>query len=276
MQFLREPLLHFLLIGAGFFALYIFLNPDAVESDQTIVVDTGRINTLAESFKSTWNRNPTETELNNLIEDFVLEEIYYRQALAMGIDKNDVLIRRRLRQKMEFLSTSMAASIQPADSELQTYLDANAEKYRTPSTYSFEQIYINPDKSAEALDKRLAEIAAVLADNRIAEGDQTLLARRFNSAPSFQIDSTFGRGFSTALDDLPVNEWSEPVQSGLGTHYVKITEHNPGYLPPLEEVREQVLRDWSYEKNIDIKSKIKDNLLAEYQVVVEWSEGTVN
>jgi len=272
MKFLKEPLLHFLLIGAIFFGLYTWLNPDAMESDRHIVVDEGRINALAEAFERTWNRPPGNAELVSLVKDYALEEIYYRQALALGLDQNDAVIRRRLRQKVDFLSTSMATVAKPDESELQSFLDEHADIFLTSNRYSFEQIYVNPERSDAELEQRLSEIATALSKGETVDGDPTLMLRAFDGAPVQQVNNTFGSGFAGQLDDLPLNAWSRPLRSGLGFHFVRLSARETGVLPPLDDVREQVLRDWSYEKESEARRKVEADLLAGYQVDVEWPE----
>ncbi|MEZ5564051.1 MAG: peptidylprolyl isomerase [Gammaproteobacteria bacterium] len=272
MRLFREPLLHFLLIGAAFFALYAWLNPDALESDRRIVVDEGRINALSESFQRTWRRVPTHGEIASLVDDFALEEIYYRQALALGLDEDDPVIRRRLQQKLEFLAVSMATATQPDESELQSYLEAHPDQYRRPDRYSFEQIYINPARPAAELEQRLAEVATALGNGQVVDGDQTLIAREFSDASTSRIDNTLGNDFSKQLDDLALNEWSPPLRSGLGFHFIRLTARLPGEVPAIGDVREQVLRDWSYDNENTIKRRVEKELLADYKIVVEWPE----
>lgn len=273
MKILKEPLLHFLVIGAAFFGLYSYLNPEAMNSDRRIVVDAGRINSIEENFRKTWNRDPNADELKGLVHDYVLEEIYYRQALALGIDQNDAMIRRRLRQKMEFLSTSIASSIEPSQQELEAYLNEHQDKYQESNLYTFEQVYINPDRSLESLNERIAEIQAQLQEADSVKGDPTLLLPSFENATDFQVNNRLGRDFSSKLDELPLNQWSGPVQSGLGIHFIRLTSREVGQLPPLDKVRAEVVRDWSYEKSLDVKQKVSEGLLSEYQVVVEWPKG---
>ena len=268
MKILKEPLLHFLAIGAAFFVLYAWLNPGDLGSGQRIVVDEGRVRSLSESFERTWNRAPTGDELARLIEEFALEEIYYRQALEMGLDENDAVIRRRLRQKLEFLSTSMATVTQPEESELQSFLDQYREQYRRPDRYSFEQIYVNPARSAAELEQRLAELESALANGLDVQGDDTLIAKTFDNASSYQVDNVLGRGFAQQLDELELEEWSPPLRSGLGFHFVKVHAREVGEVPALDEIRAAVLRDWSYEKETETRREIERELLAKYEIVV--------
>lgn len=273
MKLLKEPLLHFLLIGAAIFGLYSYLNPQALEAENRIVVNEGRINALKERFRRTWNRSPNDEELQALIDDFVLEEIYYRQALALGIEENDAMIRRRLRQKMEFLSASMLSDLQPSDQQLQTYLQAHEDKYRRSNQYSLQQVYISPDRDADALAQRIDAVRQQLSQGQQVDGDGSLFPQRFEQSSDFQLNNQFGRGFSAHLDQLPLNTWSGPVESGLGYHFIKLTQRDMGQLPPLEQVRDEVVRDWTYDQQQQIKTQLNEKLLADYKVVVEWPQG---
>ncbi len=273
MKLLKEPLLHFLLIGAAFFALYSYLNPQSLQVDNQIVVNEGRINALQEGFRRTWNRLPSDDELQGLIDDYVLEEIYYRQALALGIEQNDAMIRRRLRQKMEFLSASMISELQPSDAQLQAYLQEHAQKYRTSNQYSLQQVYISPDRDRASLSQRIESVRQQLLQDQPVDSDGSLFPQRFEQASDFQLNNQFGRGFAAHLDQLPLNEWSGPVESGLGYHFIQLSERHMGQLPPLDQVRDEVVRDWTYDQQQQIKAQLNEKLLADYQIVVEWPQG---
>lgn len=252
--------------------MYVWLNPDATGSNQRIVIDAGRIESLAQSFERTWNRKPSASELARLVDDFALEEIYTRQAIAMGLDQNDAVIRRRLRQKLEFLTTSVASVNRPDEGELQRFLVQHSEEYRAPNRYSFQQVYVNPTRSATDLDQRLAEVEDALSQGESISGDESLISPEFNDASSTYIDSTLGRGFAAQLDELALNEWSGPLRSGVGFHFVRLSAREPGAVPPLDAIRTAVLRDWTYERESQAREEIEEELLASYEVVVRWPE----
>ena len=162
-RILKEPFLHFLLIGVGLFLVYGQTNnADTGDPEQRIVVSTGRIEQLANIFSKTWQRPPTKEELQGLIDDFVLEEVYYRQAVEMGIDRDDTIIRRRLRQKLEFLTADLVESIEPSAEELQAYLDENAERYRRDAVMSLTQVYVSEEPGAEAARARSLSVLETL------------------------------------------------------------------------------------------------------------------
>lgn len=270
-KFFQDPLAQFLLIGAALFVVYAIMNPATPgDGERRIVVSAGRIEQLASIFAKTWQRPPTREELQGLINDYVLEEVYYRQALAMGIDKNDTMIRRRLRQKMEFFSDDAAALIEPGDEALKAYLAANESKFRTEPVYTFRQIFFNPEKHPGSPLAYVQARAEVLRAGGKIEGDQTLLPESFAEAPGQTVDSTFGTGFAKKLDDLTLGEWSGPVVSGIGLHLIRLESRIPGRLPALEEIRPVVQREWTNQKRLELRQKFNAELLKDYQVVIEW------
>ena len=263
----REPLLHFLLIGAGLFGAYgLASDPQSgTADDTTIVVSKGRVEQLSTIFEKTWQRPPTDEEFKGLVDDFVLEEITYRQAKAMGIDRDDTVIRRRLRQKFEFLTDDMA-SAEPTDAELQAYLVANPDSFRRGGTSTFQQVYINPERpDAKAFVAK--ELAALKAGGE-AHGNG-LIPASFDRATSRTIDGTFGAGFSTKLDPLPLGEWLGPIESGLGLHLVRIDAREGGSLPELSTIRPLVEREWAYARRLENRRALNERLLAGYTVIVE-------
>ena len=270
-KILREPLLHFLLIGAALFVVFGLVNDRTFSNaDTQVVVSVGRIEQLENIFAKTWQRSPTKEELKGLVDDFVLEEIYYRQAVAMGIDRDDTVIRRRLRQKFEFLTDDMAAAAVPTDGELANYLAANADVFMTDTTYTFEQVYINPDRPGVDLDGYIAEQLSALRAGNVVVGDSALLPTFFDATPDRVVDSNFGLGFSDSLDLLTAGEWQGPVESGLGIHLVRIEARVEGTLPDLSDIRPLVEREWAHEKRLETRRIINEQLLNEYDVVIEW------
>ena len=154
MKLLREPLFQFLLLGAGIFLVYSVVKGPAEVKPNRVVIEETRVLRLAEQFQRTWMRPPTRQELKGMVEDFVKEEVLYREAQALGLDQDDLVIRRRLRQKMEFLNEDLTESQAPTDEELQAYFDANQKRFRRPDRFSFQQVYINPHNSTESLPLR--------------------------------------------------------------------------------------------------------------------------
>lgn len=269
---IKEPLIHFLVIGVGLFGLYALVNPDAMQTEKRIVVDQGRIDSVKGRFQRVWQREPTEKELQGLIDDFVMEEIYYREALAMGIDKNDPVIRRRLRQKMEIYTDNLAATLTPSDEDLQRYLQQHPDMFKTDDRYSFQHIYINPDRPARKLKTSIQAVKTALHAGKSVNSDQSLLPAQFNDATTYSIDRTFGKGFAKQLDNLPLNTWSSPLRSGLGLHFIKLSNRKAGELPALQTVRGIVEREWRNDKAQKIDKSVRKKLLASYDIVIKLPE----
>ena len=271
---LKEPLLHFLLIGAALFLSFGLLDEKTPGGgDNRVVVSAGRIEQLANIFAKTWQRPPTADEIKGLIDDFVLEEIYYRQAVAMGIDRDDTVIRRRLRQKFEFLTDDMAAAIDPSDEDLAAYLAANSDAFRRDTTYTFQQVYINPERPGVELEAYVAEQLSALRTGSKAGGDAGLLPARFDRAPSRVVDGSFGTGFSRKLDGLSEGDWQGPIESGLGVHLIRLESRKEGTLAELAEIRPLVERGWANKKRLETRRKTNEQLLELYSVVIEWPTG---
>jgi len=277
MKLLREPLVHFLALGLGLFLLFGVVGDSDDAATGRIVVSTARVAQLTEIFTRTWQRPPTEQELEGLIEDHIREEVYYREALAMGLDRDDTIVRRRLRQKLEFFTDDLVAAVDPTEEQLEAYFSGHADEFRVPSQLSFRQIYFNRDRrgkqathDAESLLARLngADSAADAAHL----GDSLMLPGDYDRVFEDEVARGFGNGFAAALADLPVGRWSGPVESGFGLHLVLIRERQPRSLPPLSEVREAVEREWRNARREEAGEAFYRGLRERYIVSVERPE----
>jgi parvulin-like peptidyl-prolyl isomerase len=273
-RFFREPLFQFLVIGAVVFALYGLVQGRSAETaPDSIVVSQGRVAQLAESFTRTWQRPPTDAELQGLIDSFVKEEIFYREGRKLGLDTDDTVFRRRLQQKMEFLMEPSEGELTPSEAELETYVAANRDKFRIAARVSFEQIYFDASRRGEQAE---ADAKAALKQLRASDapapeslGDATLLPAGMPLSPAGRIESSFGPQFADALQDLPVGEWAGPVRSTFGLHLVRIGERQGERDPEVEEVRDPVLREWRLEKRRAIADERYARLREGYEIVME-------
>ena len=276
---LREPLLHFLLLGAGLFITYRLVARPAVDMSGTIVVTRGQIASMVLGFSRTWQRPPTRDELDGLIRDRVREEVYCREALAIGLDRDDTIIRRRLRQKLEFVTDDIAALADPTDAELSSYLLAHPDSFRTGRTVTFRQVYLNPDKHGENLASDASQLLAYL--NRVgsdahatALGDSFLLEHQFAAAPEVEVAKQFGESFAAKLGALARGYWQGPVESGYGVYLVFVSERTEGRLPALAEVRNAVRREWENARRLEANEKFYQERLRRYTVTIEQAEPT--
>jgi hypothetical protein len=270
-RWLHEPLLHFVVLGALLFLAYRWLG-NTEQAPAQIVVSAPTIAGLAQGFARTWQRPPTQSELSALIEEHIKDEIYYREALAAGLDRDDTIVRRRLRQKMEFLQEDVAAQIEPTEAELRAYLERNAERYRAAARVSFTHVYLSPDRRGTRLDADAQHLLARLRDSRESAGlagDPFPLALEFRDFEADQLDRLFGGGFAEALAAVPPGQWAGPVKSGYGVHLVRVA----GYVPPaaaeFAEIREALARDWSAEQRQKLADDFYRELRRRYAVTVE-------
>jgi hypothetical protein len=274
-RLLKEPLTHFIAIAIAIFVGYAVFNPAETERPDRIVVTGPKIEQLAGLFARTWQRPPTIAELKGLIDDYVKEEIYYREALALGLDKDDTVIRRRLRLKMEFLSNAEVEGLTPTDTELDAYLRANPGKFEVDSMIAFQQVYLNPERRGDRIDQDAASILKVLLANPPADpatlGDATLLPDELPSTSQTSIGGMFGEEFAEALNQVGTGSWTGPIKSTFGLHIVRVMEHNSGRIPALDEVRDIVAREWAYDKRNALQDARLNELLKRYKVIIENS-----
>ena len=273
-KFLREPLLHFLLIGIGLFFLFNLLRGGETGAPRDIVVTEARVEALAQSFATTWMRPPTAQEIRGLVDDYIAEEIYYREAIAMGLDQDDIVIRRRLRQKMEFISEDAITAAEPTDSELQAYLAKHPEKFVSPASLTFRQVYFSTEKRGDRARPLAEQLLTELQAGRgpadpAAAGDPTLLPPDMQSASPQTIANTFGSDFAVQVEEAPVGQWSGPLQSGFGLHLVHVDERVAGALPAFDQVRPIVLREYQSEQRTLSNKKFLDSLRAKYDIRIE-------
>ena len=272
---LREPLLHFLLLGAGLFVVYSLMQQSAGEElPGEILITQGQIENLAGAFTKTWQRPPTPAEMAGLVRDRVREEVYYREAMAMGLDKDDTVIRRRLRQKMEFVSEDIAAATEPTEAELNAYLQAQPDRFRSEARFSFSQVYLNPAKRGDRLASDAAELLAHLqqGDTRFELdelGDTLMLPQQFKDASGNEVTNLFGAAFAAQLAELAPGQWQGPVESGYGLHLLRISERTEGSLPPLAEVRALVQREWANKRRLEANDQFYEGLLKRYTLRIE-------
>lgn len=278
-RFFKEPLLYFLLLGGALFAIFQLAGgivSSDLEQTNEIVVTAGRINSLSQKFGKLWQRPPSEQELAGLIREHIREEVLYREALAMGLDRNDTIVRRRLRQKMEFLSEDLAILDAPKEEELQAFLVAHPERFRPETRFSFRQVYLDPAKRGQSTD---AEALALLTRLREQDGDADvvgdplMIEHRFENEMESQISKALGSGFLEALLDTPTGCWQGPVTSGYGFHLVYISQRIDGKIPDLAEVRGIVEREWAAAKRKQSNEAFYEILRGRYTITVVSPKG---
>jgi len=269
----REPLLHFLVLGAALFGLYGLIGKKEAEAPAKVVISAERVANVADRFARTWRRPPTQQELQGLVEDEIRDEVFYREGKAAGLDRDDFLIRRRVRQKMEFLAEDMAAA-EATEEQLAAYLASNPERFRTDDRLTFHHVFLSASRRGSALEGDAKQIAATLVSTNgtadaAAIGDPFLLGETFRQMPQGEIARTFGEGFATQLAAVEPGRWQGPIPSSFGAHFVFIDERTPGGLPPLGTVREAVQREWLNARRVEAEQKFYRTLRDRYEIVVE-------
>jgi hypothetical protein len=274
-QLFREPLVHFPAIGALLFVLFGLTSEPAGEQAKQVVIAEDDIQRLSAKFSRTWMRPPTEAELEGLIEGHVRDEIYYREALALGLDREDPMVRLRMRQKLEFLLEDLSDDGAPTDADLQSFLAENAERFARPPRISFQQVYLNPDKHDD-LEPAAAALAEVLDGGGAADtlGDGIMLDYAYESVSPREIARLFGDAFAQEVAALDPDAWHGPVDSGLGRHFVRIIERQAGHLPTLDAVRSRVAAEWSAQHRRERKQASYQRVREGYEVIIEPVEAS--
>jgi hypothetical protein len=274
-RLLREPLLHFLVVGAAIFLIAsLRAAPHSDAARSRIVITAGDVQHIADGFARTWQRPPTPAELAGLVDERVRDEVYYREALGLGLERDDIVVRRRLRQKMEFIVEDAVAGPPPTDADLQAHLDAHPEVFRHEATTSFRQVYLDRDRRGPRTADDVRLLVATLgragaAADTAGLGDSLMIDTEFVDVSDREVARTFGDAFATALASLPVAEWSGPVESGYGLHVVLVRDHTPGRVPTLAGAREAVLREFLATRRTQMMESAYAALRARYEVIVD-------
>ncbi|MBQ0817740.1 MAG: peptidyl-prolyl cis-trans isomerase [Methyloceanibacter sp.] len=276
-RLIREPLVQFLLIGVAIFAIYDLVASQSEPPRDRIVVTEGRAQQLALVFAKTWQRSPSPQEMRGLIDAYVKEEIYYREAIKLGLDRDDTLIRRRMQQKMEFLSEPSDDRLAASDATLQSFYDANQADFLIEPEVEFQQILIDSEKDREPAEVRAEQLLRQLRDSSqdvdASElGDATLLPYATRLSSVTRIGNAFGENFAKKLATLPAGEWTGPIKSPFGLHLVHITDRRDERLPPLNEIRKAVEQKWRTQERDQFQQDEYDRLRANYEVVAPLNE----
>lgn len=274
---LREPLVHFLVAGLVIFAGHRFLNGggDLPETSRRIEITEGELRQLALGWRAQGRPEPSGAELRSLVENRVREEILYREALALGLDRDDTIVRRRLAQKMEFLADDPAALREPSRDELRAWFAAHAERFAVASRASFRHLYFSPDRRGPRARDDAAAALGRLAGGE--EPDATALADPFMfqdtypDRPREQIASVFGASFASALFELPAGSWQGPIESGYGWHLVWLDSITPARVPEFDAVEADVRAEWVAEQRRANVERTLAGLRGRYEVVLPGS-----
>jgi len=272
----KEPLIQFLIIGAAIYGAYaLFGSPEEDYRDNIILVDSNRINAMISEWESRWQRPPTRQEIDGLIGQYIKEDVLYRQAVAMGLNEDDPITRRRMAQKLEFLTSDLAQMQEPAEGELETYFDENEAAYRDPDRISFSHIFIDPDARGDATlddaDQLLAQLKTEgePTEEMLQRGDRFMLQNYFAAATELDIRRQLGSGFAESVLALEPGQWHGPVLSGYGVHLVYVFAYQEAPAPQFEVVRERVLEDWHTVKREEFNQQFLKSLKERFEIIVD-------
>jgi peptidyl-prolyl cis-trans isomerase C len=272
---LREPLVQFVLAGALLFTAYGLAGWGGTEADKRIVVRAADIEGLAATWRQQWGRAPTREELKRLIEAHVRDEILYREALALGLDRNDTIVRRRLMQKMEFIGEGVVADDAPPAAELERFFRAEAERYREPAKVSFSHVYFSRDRRGERAEpdaraalRALRSPAGDTVDG-VGLGDPFLLRSDYAERSQRDVGEIFGAPFAGAVFQLEPGAWQGPIESAYGVHLVRVRKRSESRLPALEAIRPRVLADWRERRRKEANGDFYAQLRARYDVELD-------
>ena len=272
-RLLKEPLLHFLVIGALLFAAYAWLNrgaADQTKSGGTVRITTNEVAWLKETWSRQWQREPTRDELRGLVTDFLKEELLAREARALGLDQNDTIVRRRLAQKLEFLVQDTSRIAEPTEEDLRRFYEANLERFQTDARISFTQVFFSREKRADAATEAKAALSDLADRGNAADfGDRLLVDSELVDADMQSVAGQFGREFADAVFALKPGAWNGPIESGYGLHLVRVSEIRPGNRREFSEVKTQVLELWRQQRQRQDNEKYFASLLKKYDVTVD-------
>jgi peptidyl-prolyl cis-trans isomerase C len=272
-RWLKEPLLHFALLAVLIFAVNAWREQQrpAKNAAANIEVTAKTIAWLRDGFTRQWHREPDADELRGLVNDHLREEVLYREALAMGLDRDDSIVRRRMAQKMEFLTQDVAAAAEPDDAALRKFFEENGARYAKAARVSFHHVFFSKERRGANLEKDAAEALAALANGASDEamGDPFLREHEFTDANADEIAAALGREFAEKVTVTPAGEWRGPLASSYGVHLVRVSKRGESQPATFEAVRDAVARDFSDERRRTANQDFLERLKTQYRITVD-------
>jgi PPIC-type PPIASE domain len=274
-KLLGEPMLHFLLIGIALFGAYRWIAPGD-SGGRRIVITQGVVDDLVTQHVAARGREPSTTELNHLIESYVRDEILYREGVKLGLERDDIVVKRRVRQKIELIEEEDASTRTPTDADLSAYLAANQARFVQPAILTFEQVFLGQSTSGPEVVRAVAVTRAALRNGTDADelGMRTLLPHRITQTPADLVARDFGASFAAALEKVPIGDWAGPIESSFGAHYVRVSARTPAAAPELAAVRDQVVREWENDRRQRARNDAYTKMRRGYEVSIEAKPST--
>ena len=268
-------MLHFVLIGVALFGAYRWMEPND-SAGHRIVISQGVVDDLVTQHVAAKGREPSAVEMSHLIDSYVRDEIMYREGVKLGLERDDIVVKRRVRQKIELIEEEDAATRAPTDADLSAYLVANRARFVQPAVLTFEQVFLGPSRSGPDVVRAAAITHQALRKGADPQelGTPTLLAHRMTETPADLVARDFGAAFAAALENVPVGEWAGPIDSSFGTHYVRVSERRPAVAPELAAVRDHVVREWENERRQRARNEAYARMRGGYEVSIEAKPAT--
>jgi peptidyl-prolyl cis-trans isomerase C len=275
-RLLREPLFHFVLIGIALFAIYRALHSDAADSSDSkkIVLTTNELDQMSLMWQAQRRFSPSEEQIQKLLENRVREEVLYREALALGLDKNDTIVKRRMAQKMDFLAEDLSDLREPSREELKTWFAKNSERFTVPGRASFRHLYFSFDKHGKQTAQVAAEVLKKIAGKpsgsreAAALGDPFMFQDYYGDHSFDELAKTFGPGFARSLFAEKTGSWRGPIESGYGCHLVFIDSLTPARVPDFEEIEADVRTQWVSAQREETKQRMYEEMKSHYEIVM--------
>lgn len=268
---IREPLFHFAVLGGLLFSAWSWVSPStsAERNRDTIVIDQSRLNHLETLWKAQWKRDPAPEDVAAIIDRHLRQEVFYREALNMGLDQDDDIIRTRLAQKMEAVASDLSSLMNsPTDAELREYHQQRPELFTLPNAIAFEQILFLPSEMESREPEQLLEALQTGGELPKERLNKLSVPSGWELTSVQAINNAFGSNFSETLSQVPVGEWVGPIRSGLGYHLVRVRENEPAHLAPFDEIKEYVAQQYEYYAVLDAQKEMFQELLDKYQVQI--------
>ena len=270
-KILHESLTHFVLVGGLVFFLYSLIGSD-IDSGRQVVIDKAVVERLKSGWRLRANREPTAAELDGLLADHLYEELFSREARALGLEYGDPVIRRRLTQKMSLLTESAAQQAEPGADTLLAWYEAHPELYRTEPRLGFKHIYFSHDRpggqAAEDAGALLSRLEGAAATAGVPDlGDSFMLPREFTDIGQSQLGRLFGEEFAASLLALETGSWQGPILSGYGYHLVYLYQVHDAKPIPFEESRPRVLQDWQRARYEQAEQDLLEELKSRYEII---------
>jgi len=275
-RLLREPLLQFLIVGVLLFGAWKAVGPDSNAPDKR-----SRIELTDDDFKqlaTTWmlagRAPPSPEQMQRLVEDRIRQEVLYREALALGLDKGDTIVQRQLARKMEFLAEDVSKLEEPTPEELKAWYEKNSERFALPPRISFRHVYFSPDRRGAKVradaERALTQLAGKPMDSPViaAAGDPFMYQQYYGDRPFDEIARQFGPNFARALVKLAPGQWAGPIESGYGWHVVFAESITPQRIPEYEEVEANVRSVWIEDRRDEVKGRMYEAMRAHYDIVL--------